>query len=525
MRVRPRRLAVLAAPFASGVLLWLASPPVGVGWLAWVALVPAALVALHAPESRWGRAALPLAYGVFLELLFVPALPFGLADDQWGDAVVPILVGGSPVLGVALLAIPLAVLLLFALRFPQPLPLGRPTTTWVALALVGIPAIAWTALDLARVKYDPGGFWGPLFLSQEDAAAAGLAALAGPWLVTFAVVAVNFAIAVALLASPRRVALAPAALVVVLAAALLIPNGEGAGRTLTVAAVQPGYDTAEFERPVLRYLRRQTRDLERASLDLAEDLEPLTREAAARGARLVVWPEATIWVDPAEPGRVQDALTAVARENDVVLVVPYFLRSESHGAAVLVDPEGLVTRAQPKQRPMWFLGENGRNRVPPEPVEVDGLRVGTLLGVDTQDPASARRLAAGDADVLVSSTHDWAALADEQLALARFHALGNRAPLVRADWRYGSAILGPDGTLLADAGLEKRRLVLVADVELAGEASVYRRAGDVFGWACALLLVPLAAAAWRLRSGGERAEAERAAHAPPEGELAAHPPP
>ena len=94
----PARAAVLAAPFASGLLLWAASPPVGFGWAAWVALLPAAAVALAAPATRWGRAAVPLAVVVFLELLLVPALPFGLADDQWGQPVVPILVGGSPVL-------------------------------------------------------------------------------------------------------------------------------------------------------------------------------------------------------------------------------------------------------------------------------------------------------------------------------------------------------------------------------------------------------------------------------------------
>ncbi len=521
----PARAAVLVAPFASGFLLWAASPPAGLGWLAWFALVPAAAVALAVPATRWGRASVPLAVAVFLELLLVPALPFGLADDQWGDPVVPILVRDSPVLVVALVAVPLAALALYAVRFPLPL---APTTRWsggaVALA-VGVPAVVWTAFDLLRTKFDPGGFWGPLFLSQHDTVARRLAVLAGPWLVTFALVAVNYAVAAAVVGTPRRrLAAVPAGLALAVAAAVLaVGDPTPSGATTTVAAVQPGYDTAEFERPVLRYLRRETRDVERASLDLVDDLAPLTREAGRRAARLVVWPEATIWVDPHENVRVRAALTRLAAETGAVLVVPYFLREEARGAAVAVLPDGTLTPSQPKQRPMWFLGEGGGDPLPPEPVETEVGRVGTLLGVDAQDPAAPRRLVDARADVVTSSTHDWGALAEQQRALARFHATAVRVPLVRADWRYGSAILDARGRIVADAGLGKHRTVLVADVRVGAAATPYGRVGDVFGWACVAALAPLLA--FRLvRSGRERADAHRSTDSPHEPELAAQPP-
>ena len=521
----PRPLA-LAAPVVSGVLLWASAPPAGIAWLAWCALVPAAVVALAAPDTRWGRASIPLAFAVFLELLLVPALPFGLARDQWGDPALPILVADSPVLAVALVAVPLFALALYAIRFPHPLPLASPASVPAALVVVAAPAVAWTALDLLRTKFDPGGFWGPLFLSQHDTAAARLAALAGPWLITFALVAANYALALAVVERGKRFALVPALAVVALTApALALMGRDDARPTIRVAAVQPGYDTAEFDRPVLHYLRSATRDLERASLDLAGDLAPLTRDAVGRGARIVVWPEATIWVDPAENVRVRGALAALARETEAVLVVPYFLRSPAYGAAVAVLPDGSVTRAQPKQRPMWFLGEQGGNRAPPEPVDVGAARVGTLLGVDSQDPAAPRRLAAAGADVLAAATHDWGALAREQRALAGLHAAALRVAIVRADWRYGSAIVAPGGRLLADAGLEKRRVVLVADVPAPGGATAYERLGDAFGWVCLAALGALLVAGWRLRSGGQRAEAKRPAQALPESQLAAHPPP
>ncbi len=194
--------ATIGAAVASGLFLWAAAPPVGFAPLAWVALVPAATVALRAPTARRGRLAVPLAYAVFLELLLVPALPFGLAKNQWGDPLLPILVADSPVVFVAALVVPLAGLALYVLRFPQPLPLARLSARWASVAALLVPATAWTALDLLRTKFDPGGFWGPLYLSQHDSAAGQLATLAGPWLVTFALVAVNYAVALALVRAP-----------------------------------------------------------------------------------------------------------------------------------------------------------------------------------------------------------------------------------------------------------------------------------------------------------------------------------
>ncbi|MBD0289628.1 MAG: hypothetical protein ICV74_00120 [Thermoleophilia bacterium] len=521
-----RRIVPLApaAPLASALLLWLSAPPVGLAWLAWVALVPATALLLARPQARAGRAAVPLAYVVFLELLLVPALPFGLAHNQWGKPLVPVLVGDSPVLVVAFALVPLAGAVLYALRFPLVIPLARPTTPAAAFAVVAIAATAWTALDLLRTKFDPGGFWGPLYLSQAGLPTARAAGLAGPWLLTFLIVAVNAAVALALVGPRRRIALAPgaAAAALALAAMLAVDPSAGAGPPARVAAIQPGYDTAEFERPVLHFLRRRFRDLERASLDLARDLTPATAQAAEQGATLVVWPEATLWVDPRANRRVAAALRLLTRETGVVLVAPYFLRGPDHGAAVVVLPNGRITRAQPKQRPMWFLGERGDNRVPPAPVLAGRTALGTALGVDTQDPAVARALARRGAALVASATHDWPALARQQLALTRLQAAALGIPFVRADWRYGSAIVAPGGALAAAAGWAKRPAVLVADVPAAGSATPYTRLGDALGWIAVALTASVAAVGRLRRLHRERAEAEGAPDALAEPERASH---
>lgn len=479
----------VAAALASGVLLWLASPAGGLGWLAWLAPAPAAAVALADPRGRAGRLAPPLAYAVALELLLVPALPFGLTNGQYGDLPPPLIIGGSPMLFVALVLVPAGALLLWGARFGQPWLAG--STRWAPLMLVALPAAGWAALDFLRVKADPGAFWGPLSLTQHDLPTASLATLAGPAGASFAIALVGYALAFALVRRTRGGALGAATVVAAVAAAALAGDaarGDG-GPTVTVAAVQPGHDTAEDDHPPFRRFEPGSYAL--AATDVIAYLTPPTEQAAARGAELVAWPEAIAYVDPTQVEPARSQLTRLARRTGTTIVAPFFIRERRQGAAVVVSPDGEISEPLPKQRPKWYWDEDGGNRVDPRPVHVGGIGIGTLLGVDNQDPSVARRLAEAGADVLVSSTHDWRALATPQRAFARIAAAATGLPLVRADWRYGSGIVDHDGTDVAMPGTERAPRVVVGDVRAGSGSTPYVAAGDAFGWLCLAIAIPL----------------------------------
>jgi apolipoprotein N-acyltransferase len=460
-------MRAITAGTASGLLLWLSLPPVGLGALAWIALLPAASVALAGGGWR-GRAAVPIAYVVMLELLLVPALPLGVADGQWGDPALPVMTAGSPVLFVALVAVPLLGLLLFAVGFGSPLRLGRGRAATV-LGCVAVPAVAWALLDYLRVSFDPGSFWGPLFLSQATGAPGDVFAWLGPWLTTAAIVAFNYGLAVTIRSTRPRLALAATGgLFAALALSSPLSGATaGSGESLRVAAIQPGYDTAE-DRPVLRRFERGSYDL--AALDLIADLGGLSRRAAARGAELIVWPEAVIWVDPRADRRVAERLGALARETDATLIVPFFLPDESRGGALAVHPrpagEDPLSEARHKHRAMWYLGERSGGPGGTGPLDAEPARIGLMLGVDTAHPPVARSLADAGAELLVSVTHDWRQLAGQQRSYARLAARLAGLPLVRADWRYGSTVYDAEGRPLAEAGSDRRRAIITADLSL-----------------------------------------------------------
>ena len=241
-------------------------------------------------------------------------------------------------------------------------------------------------------------------------------------------------------------------------------------------------------------------------------LTPLTEEAAERGAQVVAWPEAVAFVDPTRMPLARGLLIRLAQRLGVAIVVPYFIRTERQGEAVVVSPEGEISAPRPKQRPRWFWDEDGGNRVAPRPVEAAGVSIGTLLGVDNQDTAVARRLADAGAEVLVSSTHDWRDLSVLQRAYSRIAAAATGAPVVRADWRYGSAVIDADGTDAAAPGTEKSPRVVVAEVRTRSGSTPYTAIGDVVGWLCAAvsLALWLAVPVTRLRRRARRRPARPA---------------
>jgi apolipoprotein N-acyltransferase len=488
------RRRALAAIAASGIGLWLASPSVGLGWLAWVAIVPVAIIVLEEPDERpvGARFVVPAAYLLWLELALIPDLPPGIAEDQWGDPVIP-LIADTPAPFVAVFVLPALALVLALIGFGLPWAAHRLPGPLRALAAVAVPALAWTALEVIEIRTLPGGWWATVAAGQATTPGGRLAALGGPYLITLAIVAVNYALALAIVRRSGATAIGATVLVAaVAAAAAFAPVAtRDAGEELVVAAVQPGYDTAE-DVPATRAFGR--RHYVRAALEIADDLEPLTQQAAAAGARLIVWPEATVWVDPSTPP-VRRRLSELAEETQAAIVVSIFRPGPATSAVLVVGSDGSLSEPVPKQRPMWYLGERGRGAGPARSIAAAGTRIGTMPGVDNEDPAVARELVADGARVLVSVTHDWEQLAIQQRAFAALDALATGVPLVRSDWRFGSGIWAADGTRLTGDSVGRERQVLTATVA-PGRPTPYVSTGDIVGDGAliAMLLLPAALA-------------------------------
>lgn len=234
-------------------------------------------------------------------------------------------------------------------------------------------------------------------------------------------------------------------------------------------------------------------------------------EAAAAGARLVVFPEASnngyFFADRAQahqmatpiPGPFTEALGRRAKELGVWIVAGLFEQGsadEVFNCALLLDPDG---RLAGKYQKNFFIKADKRWFVPGRTgfvvFDTPLGRLGCFVCADGRIPESARCLALAGADVLVNPTN-WGA-PDQYLYHVPTRAVENRCwvigttkprrPLTQPQAKLAynrftgcSFVMSPSGELLAQAGPDEET-ILYAEIEprLARDKS-YAGLNDLF---------------------------------------------
>ena len=477
---------------ASGALYAASFPPLSwtaLGFVAWVPL----MLAVHAParSNAAARVLAGLGCGTLFGLL---ALSIDPPEVVTGPTWVGVSVAVAAAFGLAagLLAVPvLTPRLHAALR------------GW---GIVWLPALVWAGIEYLRLVTTAGHQWGMTATAQIDVAPLrAFLPLAGMWPVPIIVMATNGAIVALILAARGRwIGSRPAlgwtvgavAAAWILGGILALLPPPAATGTLRAAVVQPGEHVPDhpLTRPLI--VRRQYAELTEVITALHA---PPT--AAAKGAQLVVWPEASGWVDPLTPTgqALAQQVADVAARSETTIVWPYFIRIDSdrtRNEAVLVYPDRRLSAPTTKAHPVWVIGERSITAGLHPVYAVDGVTLGLALGPDGSYTDALARLARDGAQVVAVPTHDWAAYAGTQLAHLRVRAAEHRLAIVKADWRYGSAIVAPDGSIVAATPVATPlETMLVADVAVMTPGTPYSASGDWLGVVSLVTAVGAVAAA------------------------------
>ncbi|MDX2170955.1 MAG: apolipoprotein N-acyltransferase [Deltaproteobacteria bacterium] len=496
------------AILASAALHALAFPPCGWWPLAFVALAPffvvvtgvsprrAALygglwgVAAHWAEAAWvlpamrdyyqQPVALAVAFGLVSSLLF-RGIPYAL----FGAAAAWLLRGRRGGGAAALLA-----------------------ALWVAFELLrarGPSADPWLLLGYALVPR-------PVLLQAAD--------LGGIYLLSFVVALVNAALAQMALpvASARRQTRA-AALMAAAAVLGLLLYGQWRlatvlpdGAPVPVAIVQGNNDLGAQWR-VEHY---------GAGLDTYLDL---SRQAVARGADLLVWPESAVTFFLAHEPQYLARIEAMLAERDTALVAgaPHFADPDPalpqyFNSAFAVGRDGIAARYD-KQRllpfaeyfPLRFVELLRRrfDRVRSFTAGGEAALLPTPLGptavvicFEAVFPELVReRMQAGATALLNLSNDAWLGTGSgpaQHFAMVVPRAVEERTWIVRATTTGISALIDPTGVVRASAPANAAAL-LSGDVVPGTTPTLYRRWGDWFAVACAALVGLVAAVQYLAR--------------------------
>jgi len=352
-------------------------------------------------------------------------------------------------------------------------------------------AALWVAQEALRDRLPFGGFpWGRLAFSQAATPLAPLAALGGAPLVTFAVALLGGLLALLATRPWRRPAPATALLstlvpVLVLAlAAPLVPMPVG-GQSTRVAVVQGnvprlGLDAFAQRSAVLR-------NHVAATHRLAADVR------AGRRSRpdLVLWPENASDLDPYGDSQAYALIDAAVRDIGVPVLVGAVVDgpgAKVSNTGIVWDPVTGPGATYVKQHPVPFgeympyrsLLRRVSSKVDLVPrdfargdrtgvLQVGPARLGDVICFEVAYDDLVRDAVRGGGRLLVVQTNNAtfgrSAQSAQQLAMGRLRALEHGRSVLVAATSGISAVIAPDGALLARTAVFTAE-VLVADVPL-----------------------------------------------------------
>ncbi len=243
--------------------------------------------------------------------------------------------------------------------------------------------------------------------------------------------------------------------------------------TVNVAAVQPGASAllAAFE------------GLDDKVAAVSAQMLAQTREAAARGAELIVWPEGAMPFDPQVEDRL--GLRDLARETGAHLAVGYGILSDAglRNEATVINPQGEFLGVFGKDHPVTFGGETSLTRGTYPVYDTPLGKLGTIICYDLDFTDTARKLARQGAQIIAVPSNDWSAITYKHYTHLVFRAVENRVTMIKADGSFDSAVIDPYGRILALETLPEggaATLVTTAPRGTANAPAIFL--GDWIGW-------------------------------------------
>jgi apolipoprotein N-acyltransferase len=487
-------------------------------WLTFVAFVPMYVAQYRLLPRRWSGLAVAVAFGTYYFALFLHASSVLSMGPIIGIGVGAAIVGG--VIGI------------FLRPFAE-----RSNYRWF---VVQLPLI-WVAIDLLVQNNEIIGTY--MWIGYRLAPVPQLVqpvSITGTPALSLLIHVVNAAFALVVIALidrvrpaladvpvPRRVltwsvAIPVAAVTVWIAASLLIYRDvtNRMGPEVRVAAVQPGLDNATPGTLISAGNITPGRTQDQRVADQITQLTAMTKEAAAKGAKVVVWPEETLDYDT----RVShtDWIPALVRQTGVYLAMG-FTPDPENGAApntgLLWSPQGEVKIVYLKSKRVIVEGEKFTRGTEYPTVATPQGTLGMIICFDIDFPdGPARRTARNGAQMILAPSIDFASIADVRAASTAFRAIENRVAMVKADVAWDSVIVAPDGRVVTSTAVHDERggqALLIADVPLGPRGAPFTRFGgmpfQVLTYAALLLLIGAMEVSWRLRRAARREAAQREA--------------
>jgi apolipoprotein N-acyltransferase len=126
-------------------------------------------------------------------------------------------------------------------------------------------------------------------------------------------------------------------------------------------------------------------------------------------------------------------------------------------------------------------------------VEMDGHRFGVAICKDLGFPRLARRYGRAGIEAMLTPAWDFAVDGEYHARMAVLRGIEQGFSVIRTANQGRLSVSDPYGRIVAEAKSSDAPVTsLLADAPIGRVATVYQASGDVFGWACVVVVVALA---------------------------------
>jgi apolipoprotein N-acyltransferase len=215
-----------------------------------------------------------------------------------------------------------------------------------------------------------------------------------------------------------------------------------------------------------------------------------TRDAARKGAQIVVWPEGALTYDPRQ--RNSAVFQRLAQDNNVYLVIGFGLRAPEglYNQVVVVSPQGEFLGTYGKAHPVSYVGETSLAHNGYPVFETPAGKLGTIICYDLTYADTARGAARNGAQIIAAPSNDWPELYDKEYIMPMYRAIENRVALIKADTQFDSVIVDPYGRILSlTSSSQGKEALVMADVPIGTANTPQVVLGDWVGWLCLIGMI------------------------------------
>jgi len=438
--------AGLALSAATGVLVFLSFPPHGQAYLIWFAFVPLYVALLRFANGK-------AAFGAFnAAAMFVASLGImqGLPPEMKILALGPFAFAG------------IAFLFTF---WQKDLLTGRNTGFFTV-----VNATAFVMFEYWR-SYLVFGQFGALGMTQyKYPQLIQIASWFGVHGVSLLIVVVNctLALAAAHIGALGKIKNQLAVNAAVIAALMALnfalfakPLHEVA--RVKVAAIQAGYIPEAKSHPGLEewgnhFDNVHPGPLSRESLRI---FAPVAEKAARRGAKIIVWPEEIVYMDPSRTPGLDRQIAAIARKTGAYNVMPFAsfpkgwdMRKAPRytNGLVVYSPQGKIIKRYVKQHRVTMFGiEQGPTGHTSKALDSPYGRLAAMICYDTDYSDVAKAYTKDGAQLFLVPSDDLSGFVTRHHPyMTMFRGVEHRRAFVKADIVQGALITDPKGRILAD---------------------------------------------------------------------------